>query len=83
MAILIAGSQNACKFNNLILQVSYGTPLKWVLSRIHYTYDDNYEETHITEVIIAKHRHGETGRVDLYFHPELLRFMSLDKTREE
>ena len=44
MAILIAGSQNACKFNNLILQVSYGTPLKWVLSRIHYTYDDNYEE---------------------------------------
>ena len=45
--------------------------------------DDNYEETHITEVIIAKHRHGETGRVDLYFHPELLRFMSLDKTREE
>ncbi|MBR3252910.1 replicative DNA helicase [Candidatus Saccharibacteria bacterium] len=45
--------------------------------------DDNYEETHITEVIIAKHRHGETGRVDLYFHPDLLRFMSLDKTREE
>lgn len=45
--------------------------------------DDNYEETHITELIIAKHRHGETGRVDLYFHPELLRFMSLDKTREE
>ena len=45
--------------------------------------DDNYEETHITELIIGKHRHGETGRVDLYFHPELLRFMSLDKTREQ
>ena len=45
--------------------------------------DDNYEETHITEVIIAKHRHGEAGKVELYFHPELLRFMSLDKTREE
>lgn len=45
--------------------------------------DDNYEETHITEVIIAKHRHGETGKVELYFHPELLRFMSLDKTRQE
>ena len=45
--------------------------------------DDNYEETHITEVIIAKHRHGETGKIELYFHPELLRFMSLDKTREE
>lgn len=45
--------------------------------------DDNYEETHITEVIIAKHRHGETGKIELYFHPELLRFMSLDKTRQE
>ncbi|MBQ8985617.1 replicative DNA helicase [Candidatus Saccharibacteria bacterium] len=45
--------------------------------------DDNYEETHITELIIAKHRHGEVGKIELYFHPELLRFMSLDKTREE
>lgn len=45
--------------------------------------DDNYEETHITELLIAKHRHGAVGKVELYFHPELLRFMSLDKTREE
>lgn len=45
--------------------------------------DDNYEETHITELIIAKHRHGAVGKIELYFHPELLRFMSLDKTREE
>ncbi len=44
--------------------------------------DDNYEETHITELIIAKHRHGAVGKIELYFHPELLRFMSLDKTRE-
>ena len=45
--------------------------------------DDNYEETHITELIMAKHRHGAVGKIELYFHPELLRFMSLDKTREE
>lgn len=45
--------------------------------------DDNYEETHITELLIAKHRHGAVGKVELYFHPELLKFMSLDKTREE
>lgn len=45
--------------------------------------DDDYEETHITELLIAKHRHGEVGKVQLYFHPELLRFMSLDKTRTE
>lgn len=44
--------------------------------------DDNYEETHITELLIAKHRHGAVGKVELYFHPELLRFMSIDNTRE-
>lgn len=43
--------------------------------------DDNYEETHITELLVAKHRHGAVGKIELYFHPELLRFMSLDKTR--
>lgn len=41
--------------------------------------DDNYEETNITELLIAKHRHGAVGKIELYFHPELLRFMSLDK----
>ena len=44
--------------------------------------DDDYEETHITELIIAKHRHGGVGKIKLYFHPELLRFMSLDETHE-
>ena len=44
--------------------------------------DDNYEDTHITELIIAKHRHGAVGKIELYFHPELLRFMSIDNTRE-
>lgn len=43
--------------------------------------DDDYEETHITELLIQKHRHGAIGKIELYFHPELLRFMSLDKTR--
>ena len=47
------------------------------------TNDDNYEETNITQLIIAKHRHGAIGKIELYFHKELLRFMSLDKTREE
>lgn len=44
---------------------------------------DDFEPTNITELIIAKHRHGPVGKIELYFHPELLRFMSLDKTREE
>lgn len=45
--------------------------------------EDGYEETHITELLIQKHRHGAIGKIELYFHPELLRFMSLDKTHEE
>lgn len=44
--------------------------------------DDNYEKTNITELLIAKHRHGAVGKIQLYFHPELLRFMSLDTTHE-
>ena len=44
--------------------------------------DDNYEETHITELLVAKHRHGAVGKIELYFHPELLRFMSLDTTHD-
>ena len=42
---------------------------------------DDFEPTHITELLVAKHRHGPVGKIELYFHPELLRFMSLDKDR--
>ena len=45
--------------------------------------DDNYEPTNVTELIIAKHRHGAVGKVELYFHDKFLRFMSLDKSRED
>lgn len=48
----------------------------------YYHQEDGYEPTHITELLLAKHRHGPVGKIELYFHPELLRFMSLDKTRE-
>ena len=44
---------------------------------------EGYEDTHITQLIIAKHRHGPVGTIELYFHPELLRFMSLDKEHTE
>ena len=37
---------------------------------------------HITELYIAKHRNGPTGKIGLYFHPERLRFMSLDKRHD-
>ncbi len=47
-----------------------------------YYEPDNPEFENITDLIIAKHRNGPTGKVQLYFHPERLRFMSLDKRHD-
>lgn len=43
-------------------------------------YNPETDRQHVTDLIIAKHRNGPTGVVELYFHPERLRFMSLDKS---
>lgn len=48
-----------------------------------YYEPDNPELKNITDLIIAKHRNGPVGKVQLYFHPERLRFMSLDKRHDE
>lgn len=45
-------------------------------------YNPDTERQNITDLIIAKHRNGPTGKVELYFHPERLRFMSLDKSHD-
>jgi replicative DNA helicase len=45
-------------------------------------YNPDTERENITDLIIAKHRNGPTGKVELYFHPERLRFVSLDKQHE-
>ena len=45
-------------------------------------YNPDTDRANITDLIIAKHRNGPTGKVELYFHPERLRFMSLDKRHE-
>lgn len=46
-------------------------------------YNPDTDRDNITDLIIAKHRNGPTGKVELYFHPERLRFMSLDKRHDE
>lgn len=46
-------------------------------------YNEDSEKGNITDLIIAKHRNGPTGTIELYFHPERLRFMSVDKERDE
>jgi replicative DNA helicase len=48
-----------------------------------YYEPDNPEYENITDLIIAKHRNGPTDKVQLYFHPERLRFMSLDKRHSD
>lgn len=47
-----------------------------------YYEPDNPDVQNITDLIIAKHRNGPVGKVQLYFHPERLRFMSLDRKHE-
>jgi len=46
-------------------------------------YNPDTERQNVTDLIIAKHRNGPVGTIELYFHPERLRFMSLDKHREQ
>jgi replicative DNA helicase len=46
-------------------------------------YNPETERENITDLIIAKHRNGPTGKVELYFHPERLRFMSVDRKHKE
>lgn len=43
-------------------------------------YNPETDRQNVTDLIIAKHRNGPTGKVELYFHPERLRFLSLDKS---
>jgi replicative DNA helicase len=45
-------------------------------------YNPDTERENVTDLIIAKHRNGPVGNVELYFHPERLRFMSLDRNHE-
>jgi replicative DNA helicase len=44
-----------------------------------YYNPDDPDLQNITELHIAKHRNGPVGKVELFFHPERLRFMSMDR----
>jgi replicative DNA helicase len=45
-------------------------------------YNPETDRQHITDLIIAKHRNGPTGKIELYFHPEQLKFLSLDTSHK-
>jgi len=42
-------------------------------------YNPETERKHIADLFISKHRNGPTGQVEMYFHPELLKFRSIDR----
>jgi replicative DNA helicase len=45
-------------------------------------YNPETDRQHITDLIISKHRNGPTGKVELYFDPQRLRFTSVDQRHE-
>ena len=45
-------------------------------------YNPDTDRKQVTDLIIAKHRNGPTGKIELFFHPERLRFMSLDRKHD-
>ena len=46
-------------------------------------YNEDTEDHNLAECIIAKNRHGETGKVYLQWLPEFTTFSSLDTRHEE
>lgn len=42
-------------------------------------YKDQSERTNIAEILIEKHRNGETGKVDLYFNDKKVTFQNMTK----
>jgi replicative DNA helicase len=46
-------------------------------------YDENSERQNIADIIVAKHRHGSTGVISLYFRKELTLFRDLEIQRTE
>ncbi|MGI5853928.1 MAG: DnaB-like helicase C-terminal domain-containing protein, partial [Bacillota bacterium] len=53
---------------------------------VAFLYRDDYynpdtDKKNITELIIAKHRNGPTGSIELFFRKEHSKFESLDKYR--
>ncbi|MGH2436959.1 MAG: DnaB-like helicase C-terminal domain-containing protein, partial [bacterium] len=44
-------------------------------------YNPETEKKNIAEIIIAKHRNGPIGTVELFFHKEFSKFANLERRR--
>jgi replicative DNA helicase len=45
-------------------------------------YNEETDRQNIADLILAKHRRGSTGKIELFFDKERVRFMSLDTKHE-
>jgi replicative DNA helicase len=54
--------------------------LVWFIHR-EDKYKDEAEKNNIAEILIEKHRNGETGRVELFFNDKKATFQSMDKSQ--
>lgn len=45
-------------------------------------YNPDTDRKNITDILIKKHRNGPTGQIELYFHPELLQFRTIDSRHQ-
>lgn len=70
--------------NNIIVHnsIEQDADLVIFLYREDY-YDESSERQNIADVLVAKHRHGATGTVSLYFRKELTQFRDLEIQRTE
>ena len=70
--------------NNIIVHnsIEQDADVVMFLYREDY-YDEDSEQQNIADVIVAKHRHGATGKVSLYFRKELTQFRDLEVQRTE
>ncbi len=43
-------------------------------------YKPDTDRQHITDIYVKKHRNGPTGNIELYFNPQRLQFLTVDKS---
>lgn len=44
-------------------------------------YKDESEKTNVAEILVEKHRNGETGKIELYFNEKKATFQSMDRSQ--